>query len=51
MKESLKNLADIFYMKILTPSTPINIQWVNKIFRDIGIRDESIEKIAELNAP
>jgi len=51
MKESLKNLADIFYMKILTPSTPINIQWVNKIFRNIGIRDESIEKIAELNAP
>jgi|GEM_PF-96483 len=51
MREELKNLADIFYMKILSPSSPINIKWVHATFNDLGIRDENIEKIAELNAP
>ncbi len=51
MREELKNLADIFYMKILSPASRINIRWVDAVFKELGIRDESIEKIAELNAP
>ncbi len=51
MKEELKNIADVFYVRILSPASRIDIMWVNKVFKELGIKDESIEKIAELNAP
>ena len=51
MRDDLKALADIFYLKIIMPSNPINIIWVRNIFREMEIVDENIEKFAELNAP
>jgi len=51
MREDIRNVADVFYLKILGPGGRINIQWVARVFKDMKIRDESLEKLASLNAP
>ncbi len=51
MRDDLKNLADIFYLRIVSPGNPINILWVRKTFREMDMVDENIEKFADLNAP
>ncbi len=51
MRDDLKKVADVLYLKILGPGSKINIHWINRVFQDLEIRDESIEKLANLNAP
>ena len=51
MRDELKHLADLYYLKILSPDTKIDIHSLSKIFSDIGIYDENIKKLANLNAP
>ena len=51
MEDNLKNLADIYYARILNPSSGIGISWLRNTLAGLGIKDESIEKLYEINAP
>ncbi len=51
MRDDIKKVADVLYIKILGPGSKINIHWINRVFEDMNIKDESIEKLAYLNAP
>ncbi len=51
MEDNLKNLADIYYAKILSPSSGIGISWLRNTLAGLGIKDESIEKLYSINAP
>jgi len=51
MREDIRNVADVLYLKILGPGGRINIHWITRVFQEIGIKDESLEKLANLNAP
>ncbi len=51
MEDNLKNLADIFYAKILSPASGIGISWLRNSLLKLGLKDESIEKLYSINAP
>ena len=51
MKEELKEIADLYYLKIKSPASKINIAWLNRKFKEMGIIDESIRKLYQINAP
>ncbi len=51
MKEELKKIADLLYLKILGPGSRINVRWIYSTMRNMGIEDESLEKLYEMNAP
>ncbi len=51
MKEELKEIADLYYLKIMNPATKVNIAWVKRKMDEMGIRDKSINKLYEINAP
>ena len=51
MREDIRKVADLLYLKILGPGGKINIHWLWRAFQNMGIKDESLEKLASLNAP
>jgi len=51
MRDELKKIADVLYIKILSPGSAINIGWVYKTLKNLSIPDESLEKLYEMNAP
>ncbi len=51
MREELKKIADVLYVKILGPGSTINIGWIYKTLKNLDIPDESLEKLYEMNAP
>ena len=51
MKEELKDIADLYYVKVMSPSSKVNIGWVKKRMDESGIGDRSIDKLFEINAP
>ena len=51
MEDNLKNLADIYYVKILSPASGVGISWLRNTLVGLGIKDESIEKLYTINAP
>ncbi len=51
MREDLRRVADVLYLKILGPKSRINIHWIKRTFQNLGIEDDSVEKLDSLNAP
>ncbi len=51
MKEELKEIADLYYLKIMNPAAKVNIAWVKRKMDEIGMKDKSINKLYDINAP
>ncbi len=51
MRDELRELADLFYVKIMEPSSGININWIRREFMRLGIRDENVDNLYIINAP
>lgn len=51
MQDELKNLADLYYARIVEPSAGININWIRRAMLQLGIKDESIDNLYMINAP
>jgi len=51
MREEIKRIGDVTYFATLGPGSPINMGWVWRVMRDLGVADESIDKLYRLNAP
>ncbi len=51
MRDELRDLADIFYLKIIAPSSGVNVGWIRKTMMSLGVRDENIDNLYIINAP
>lgn len=51
MRDELKNLADVFFAKIVEPAYKINLSWVRRELVNLGIKDENIDHLYIINAP
>ncbi len=51
MEDNMKNLADLFYAKIVEPKAKIDIAWLRNSLLSLGIRDQNIDNLYSINAP
>ncbi|NPA75617.1 MAG: phosphoribosylglycinamide formyltransferase [Euryarchaeota archaeon] len=51
MKDEMKKLADLFYTRIIGPGSGVNIHWLRKVMRALGVKDENIDQLYIINAP
>jgi len=51
MQDELKNLADLYYARVVEPSVGVNINWIRRAMLQLGIKDESVDNLYMINAP
>ena len=51
MKDELKKIADVFYLRIIGPASKININWIHRTMLEMKMTDENIDNLYMINAP